>query len=73
MTFELISIEPTWLLVAEHVDAEALVLTGRPLEEGAGPGPRFAEDLWSMSAAYHLPNHHSGQASILFGAIEDPE
>ncbi|MGW9642433.1 hypothetical protein ACWHAU_25320 [Streptomyces albidoflavus] len=73
MTIELINTEPARLLVSAHVDADALVLRGRPLKEGAGSGPRFAEDLWNMSAAYHLPNHHSGQASILFEKIEDPE
>ncbi|MFB0627599.1 hypothetical protein [Streptomyces sp. AB3(2024)] len=59
-------------LVSAYVSADALVLTGRPLREEAGPGPRFGEDVWNMAAAYHLPNHHRGQSTVIFTTIEDP-
>ncbi|WP_371095155.1 hypothetical protein [Streptomyces sanglieri] len=59
-------------LVSAHVATDELVLAGRPLRADVGPGPRFAEDVWHMAAAYHLPNHHIGQSTIVFTTIEDP-
>ncbi|MFE7652506.1 hypothetical protein ACFU6M_06205 [Streptomyces bottropensis] len=71
MTPRIITAPSAEPLVSAHVAADALVLVGRPLMAGAGPGPRFAEDVWNMAAAYHLPNHHHGQSTIRFATIED--
>ncbi|MFF2861456.1 hypothetical protein ACFVSX_16350 [Streptomyces rubiginosohelvolus] len=59
-------------LISAHAAADALVLVGRPLREDAGPSPRFGDDVWKMAAAYHLPNHHKGQSTIIFTTVEDP-
>ncbi|MFE7531452.1 hypothetical protein ACFU7Y_37960 [Kitasatospora sp. NPDC057542] len=58
--------------LSAHVNPDALVLRGRVLKADAGPGPVFAEDYWDLSPAYHLPNHHRGQAAMLFDKIADP-
>ncbi|WP_330436274.1 hypothetical protein OIC43_42510 [Streptomyces sp. NBC_00825] len=72
MTRSLINTSASESLASAHFVADALVLTGRPLQADAGPGPRFCEDVWNMGAAYHLPNHHLGQSTITFTTIQDP-
>ncbi|MEV6867614.1 hypothetical protein AB0M44_42325 [Streptosporangium subroseum] len=58
--------------VSAHVAPDTIVLRGRVLKEGAGPGPVFADDYWDISPAYHLPNHHRGQTGLHFDKIADP-
>jgi integrase len=59
-------------LRSAHVKDNALVLAGRPLRPGSGPGPRFGDDVWDLSPAYHTVNSKRAQSILRFDKIPDP-
>lgn len=52
------------------VAGDALVLEGRPLQAGSGPGPSFSEDMWDLSAGV-LRAGMGGAFRLDFGTITD--
>ena len=64
--------EPAGPLRSAHVADDALVLAGRPLRPGTGPGPRFSDDIWDLSPACHTVNSKRGQSALRFDRIDDP-
>jgi len=59
-------------LRSAHVADDALVLAGRPLRAGTGPGPRFSDDTWDLSPACHTVNSKRAQSVLRFDKISDP-
>jgi hypothetical protein len=64
--------EPAGPLRSAHVADDVLVLAGRPLRPGTGPGPRFSDDIWDLSPACHTVNSKRGQSVLRFDRIDDP-
>jgi integrase len=59
-------------LRSAHVPDDVLVLAGRSLRPGTGPGPRFRDDVWDLSPACHVVNAPRAASTIRFDKIGDP-
>src|SRR5271154_5218678 len=59
-------------LRSAHLPDDVLVLAGRALRPGCGPGPRFGDDVWDLSAARAAVNCKRTMLVVRFGTITDP-